>query len=217
MSIAAGSPLECETRLRSADGEYRWFLVRAVPLRDEIGNILKWYGVLTDIEDRKQAEQALRRSEAYLAEAQRLSHTGSFVYDPVIRKTLYWSEEVFRIFELDPRSCIPDYEETRRLLHPEDRDRVSKECLKGFDEKAEFSQEFRIVLPNGELRHLQAVGHVIFNAGGAAIEVVGTHVDVTERKRAEEERERLHQLEADLAHMNRMTMLGELAVLSRMN
>jgi len=339
VSVATGEPLEYETRLRGADGKYRWFLTRAVPLRDAQRNIRRWYGVTTDIEDRKQAEQSLRRSEAYLAEAQRLSHSGSFVYSPAIRQTLYWSEEVFRIFELDPRSRIPDYEETRRLLHPEDRDRVSRECLKGFGEKAEFSQEyrlllhegivkhlhaiwhpvldkdgelveyvgtaadvterklaeealrrseayladaqrltrtgswaykpgggaaywseenfriwgfdpqqgapdlaalhqrihpedrdreikyaesavragrdfaheFRIVLPNGEVRHLQAVGHLIFNAGGAAIEVVGTHVDVTERKRAEEERERLHQLEADLAHMNRMTMLGELA------
>ena len=105
---ASGEPYEDETRFRrAADGEYRWFLVRAVPLRDETGNILKWYGVLTDIEDRKQAEQALRRSESYLAEAQRLSHTGSFVYDPAIRKTLYWSEEVFRIFELDPPSWYP--------------------------------------------------------------------------------------------------------------
>ena len=110
-SLVSGDPVEFETRVRRADGEYRWFLARAVAQRDERGNILKWYQVLTDIEDRKRAEQALRRSESYLAEAQRLSHTGSFAYHPGSRKTLFWSEELFRIFELDPRRGIPEYEE----------------------------------------------------------------------------------------------------------
>src|ERR1700752_5168325 len=76
--MAAGEPCEDEMRLRRADGEYRWFLVRTVPLRDERGNIVKWYGSSIDIEDRRQAEEALRRSEAYLAEGQKLSHTGSW-------------------------------------------------------------------------------------------------------------------------------------------
>ena len=82
-SLVSGAPIEIETRFRRADGEYRWFLARAAPLRDDLGNILNWYEVLTDIEDRKRAEmalrdseEALRRSEAYLAEAQQLSHTG---------------------------------------------------------------------------------------------------------------------------------------------
>lgn len=79
VSLASGVPFENEVRRRSANGDYRWFLVRAVALRDEHGNILKWCGTLTDIEDRKRAEDALRESESYLAEAQRLSHMGSWV------------------------------------------------------------------------------------------------------------------------------------------
>ena len=120
---AANVPFLDEVRFRGADGEYRWFFVHGMPLRDEQGKILKWYGIVTDIEDRKRAEEALRRSERYLAEAQRLSHTGSFAYNPGTRKTLYWSEELFRIFGLDPQHGIPDYEETRRLVHPDDLDR----------------------------------------------------------------------------------------------
>ena len=85
-------------------------------------------------------KQALIRSEAYLAEAQRLSRTGSFAYNPGIRTTVFWSEELFRIFRLDPQGGIPSYDETRQLVHPEDRDRVSQECLQGFREKADFSQ-----------------------------------------------------------------------------
>ena len=185
--LASGQPYEAETRFRrAADGKYRWFLVRAVPLRDKTGSIVKWYGVLTDIEDRKRAEQALQRSEAYLSEAQRLSHTGSFVYNPGIRKTLYWSEEVFRIFELDPGSGIPDFEETRRLVHPDDRDRVSRECLKGFGEKAEFSQGYRLLLRDGIVKHLYVIWHPVLDKDGELLEYIGTAADVTERKRAEQ-------------------------------
>jgi len=107
---------------RAADGEYRWFQVRAVPLQDKHGKILRWYGVTTDIEDRKQAEQALTRSEAYLAEAQRLSHTGSFAFDPATSKTLFWSEELFQICGLNPQRGIPDHEDYLQLVHPDDRD-----------------------------------------------------------------------------------------------
>ncbi len=100
-SLAAGKPYEHEARIRRADGAYRWFLNRSAPLHDERGNIVKWYGSNTDIEDRKQAEDALRRSEAYLADAQRLSLTGSFGWD-VASGEIRWSDEAYRIFEYDP-------------------------------------------------------------------------------------------------------------------
>jgi PAS domain S-box-containing protein len=96
-ALAAGQPFNREARLRRADGEYRRFLLHAVPLRDEPGRIVRWYGTTTDIEDRKRAEEALRRSEGYLAEAQRLSRTGSFGWN-VPTGELFWSEESFRIF-----------------------------------------------------------------------------------------------------------------------
>jgi PAS domain S-box-containing protein len=185
-AIRNGQAMESEARVRRADGKYCWRFIRNVPLRDEKGNIVKWYGTSVDIEDRKQAEQALIRSEAYLAEAQRLSRTGSFAYNPGIRKTLFWSEELFRIFRLDPQGGIPSYDETRQLVHPDDRDRVSQECLQGFLEKADFSQTYRLLLRDGSVRHLQAVWHPILDERGELVEYVGTAADITDRKKAEQ-------------------------------
>ena len=208
MSVATGEPFEDETRFRRSDGEYRWFLVRAVALRDDHGNILKWYGKLTDIEDRKRAEQALRRSEAYLAEAQRLTHTGSWAYKA--GGDIYWSEENLRIWGFDPQQGPPDLKTVSERMHPEDRDSAVEYAVRAVQARTDFSQEFRIVLPDGTVRHIHAVGHPVSSASGEQ-EVVGTHIDVTDRKHAEGERERLRQAEAELVRINRVSMLGELA------
>ena len=205
-SRALGEPFENEVRHRNAKGEYRWFLVRAVPLRDGHGNILNWYGILTDIEDRKRAEQALRRSEAYLAEAQRLTMTGSWAYNPATEKVIYWSDEMLRIFGLDPqRSNLPDREEFLRLMHPEDRDRFNERIEKAFREKADFVQDYRIVLPDGTVKHIHGIGHPVLDETGNIIEYVGTDVDVTERKRTEE---KLRRSEADLLEAQRISQTG---------
>src|SRR5208283_6018441 len=111
------SPFELEVRIRGKNGQYRWFLLRDNPLRDERGRVLRWYGTRTDIEDRKRAEEALKQSEAYLAEAQRLSHTGSFAYNPGNGKTVYWSEELFRIFGLDSQRGVPHPDDSFKVLH----------------------------------------------------------------------------------------------------
>src|SRR6202140_1739438 len=87
-ALAAGQPTEGEVRLRRPDGNYRWWLTRTVPLRDELGNIVKWYGTAIDIEDRKRAEEALRRSEVYLADAQRLTRTGSWAWNVATRQSV---------------------------------------------------------------------------------------------------------------------------------
>ena len=188
-SVTTGMPFENEARLRrAADGEYRWFLVRATPLHDDRGNVLQWCGIAADIEDRKRAEQALRRTEAYLAEAQRLSHTGTFAYDPVSKESLYWSEEVFRICGLDPQRGLPDPDEAAQLVHPDDRDRTSRVVLEAFREKAEVTIEYRLLLRDGTIKHLHVIWHPVFDKDGELIEYIGTLADVTERKHAEEER-----------------------------
>ena len=206
-----GAPIEMEARIRGKDGGYRWFLIRDNPLRDEHGRVVRWYGTRTDIADRKRAEVALRRSEAYLSEAQRLSQTGSFASDGKSNQILYWSEEDFRIWGFDPQKGPPSRETVLQRIHPEDRDMVVEYIEKAFHDRTHYAVEFRIVLPDGTVRHIQAVGHPVLSASGEVVEVLGTHVDVTERKRAEEEGDRLRKLETDLAHMNRVTMLGELA------
>src|SRR5260370_304712 len=118
--LASGEPGEYEARIRRLDGEYRWFLFRGGPLRDKLGNMLKWYGTNTDIHDRKLAEDRLRRSEAYLAKAQRLSHTGGWAWD-VSSKRLFWSEETFRIFGLDPTTTNLTRDIFLQCIHPDDR------------------------------------------------------------------------------------------------
>jgi PAS domain S-box-containing protein len=165
--------------------------------------------VARDITERKRAEVALRRSESYLAEAQRLTHTGSFASDSTT-KPLYWSEELYRIFGFDPEFGLPDREQPLERVHPDDREKFLQAFDTAIHGKVDGKVEYRIVLPDGTVKHAHGIGHPILDEDGELVEVVGTTVDITERKRAEEERGRLHQLEADLAHINRVSMMGEL-------
>ena len=158
--------------------------------------------------ERKLTHERLQRSEAYLAEAQRLSHTGSWAFNA--RGPVYWSEETFRIWGLDPQQGLPDREVVLQRIHSEDRDRVLEHALKAVRDKEDYAADFRIVLPDGTIKYIHGLGHPVFSSTGDLLEVVGTQVDVTERKLAEQERERLRQLQADLAHINRVTTMGEL-------
>src|SRR6266849_2278344 len=128
-AVATGKPHEVEVRSLRSDGQYRWQLDRGVPLRDEDGNIVKWYGVTTDIEDRKRAEEALRSSEAYLAEAQRLSQTGSWAWSPDLtgdfctspnQDIRYWSDECYRVLSFDRQNGLPRFEQFFQRIHPDD-------------------------------------------------------------------------------------------------
>jgi PAS domain S-box-containing protein len=208
-AVKNGQATESEARVRRADGEYCWWFIRNVPLRDETGKIVRWYGTAIDIEDRKRAEQALRRSEAYLAEAHRLAKTGSWAYSPAAEKCIYWSDEMLRIFGLDPqRSNLPDREEFLRLVHPEDRDRFNERIDKAFSEKADFVQDYRIVLTDGTVKHIHGIGHPVLDETGNIVEYVGTDADVTERKRDEEA---LQRSESYLAEAQKLTHTGSWA------
>ena len=185
-ALTAGEPLEVEARFRRADGKYRWFLARSVPLRDENGSIVKWYAATHDIEDRKQAEEKLQRSEAYLNEAQRLTHVASFALNVATRTIVYWSQEHFRLLGLDPEAGIPSFEAIRQRIHPEDRDRTLETFERAVNERTDFEVDHRTVLPDGTIKYLHSIGHPAFNAAGDLVEIVGTVMDVTEHKRAEE-------------------------------
>ena len=198
-----------EHRLLMPDGSVKHVRVAGRARTDKPGE-LEFVGAVTDITGAKRAEEALRRSEAYLAEAQRLSHSGSWAYEAGGGR-VYWSEENLRIWGFDPQRGAPDLETVEQRMHPEDRDREVEYAKDATRAGRGFVQEFRIVLPDGNVRHIQAVGHPVLSASGEVTELLGTHIDITERKRAEQESERLRQLEAELAHMNRVVMLGELA------
>jgi len=332
-ALKNGRAMETEARVRRADGEYCWWFVRNVPLRDETGKLVKWYGTAIDIEDRKRAEdslrkseerwrsvfensaigvaltdlngrflatnhvyqtivgyteeelravsfldlthedyrqansaliiellegkrqqfqiekkylrkdggliwvsnnvslvpgtervprfimalseditqrkraeEALRRSEAYLAEGQRLAKTGSWAVDPKTEKCIYWSEEMRQIFGLDPqRSNLPDREEFLRLVHPDDRDRFNERVDKALRTKADLVHDYRIALPDGTVKHIHGIGHLVLDGTGNIIECVGTDMDVTERKRAEDQ---LRRSEAGLLEAQRISQTG---------
>ncbi len=157
------------------------------PVLNANGELVEVLGTTVDITERKRAEEALRRSQAYLAEAQRLTHTGSFAYDGRTNTFPYWSEEHFRIWGFDPRQGPPDGETLLQRVHPEDREMVRELSVKALRERRDYTAEYRIVLPDGTVKHIEAIGHLVSVERGGPIEVIGTHVDVTERKRAEAE------------------------------
>jgi len=184
-ALASGEPFEAESRVRRADGEYRWFLQRNVPFRDETGKIVKWYGTGVNISERKIAEEAIRRGEAFLAEGQRLSHTGSWGWNASTGKVT-WSQEHFRILGLDPQTTNLSLDLFWERVHPDDRIGLRRTFESAIRDKRDFEQEFRIVTPDWSIRHLHGVGHAILNEANQLVEFIGSAMDITERKRAEE-------------------------------
>jgi formate hydrogenlyase transcriptional activator len=190
-ALASGEPFEAEARVRRADGTYRALLHRKVPLHDEQGNIVKWFGSSIDIEDRKCAEeqlrrstQALQRSEFYLSEGQRLAHAGSWAFDSAGFE--YWSPELFRIHGLDPANKAPTVQEYRDLLHPNDREFMANLIKRILVDASPFDATKRIVRPDGEVRYIRCVGAPVVE-NQRLEKYVGTAIDVTEQEIAAQE------------------------------
>jgi PAS domain S-box-containing protein len=215
-ALLPGSPrYDVEYRVVRPDGTERIVHSQGDVTWDESGQPARQFGVLQDITELRQAEtdlrasgEALRRSEAYLAEAQRLSHTGTLAFNAT--EPVYWSPESYRIWELDPLQGLPNRETVLQRIHSDDRERVNVEIDEALRQKRDFVLEFRILLPDGTVKYIESTGHPLFFADGELVEMVATHVDVTERRRAQVQSERLRQLELDLAHMNRLSIMGEL-------
>jgi len=158
-------------------------------------------------DERQRAEEALRRSEGYLAEAQRLTHTGSWAWRVVGRDALHLSEEWYRIYGFDPEEGLPAWEKRLQRIHPEDRAKWQEATDRAIGEKSDYDVEFRILLPDGTVKHIHTVGHPVLEASGDLLQFVGSSMDISASKRAEEA---LRQAQADLARVNRVTTMGEL-------
>jgi PAS domain S-box-containing protein len=201
---ARGAGGEAEARIRRHDGVYRWFLFRVDPLRDDAGGIVKWYGVNTDIEDRKRAEAALRRSETFLAEGQRISSTGSFSWR-VDTDELNFSDELYRIFEFDHREVVT-FDLIRDRVHPEDQLLLAAKMadIRAGVDNPEY--EIRLRTADDRIKHVRVFGRLVRHPDGR-LECLGAVQDVTQRKIAEEG---LHKVRAELAHVTRVLSFGAL-------
>jgi PAS domain S-box-containing protein len=202
--VASDRGGECEGRLRRFDGEHRWFLFRTNPLRDESGKTIKWYGIKTDIDDRKRAEEKLRRSQAFIAEGQRLARLGSFSWR-VESGQIMWSDQLYRIFEFEPGSLVT-LERIGSRVHPEDVPLLGDMIVRAQRGASDLEYEHRLLMPNQSVKHLHFVAHGTHDQDGR-LEYIGAVQDVTERRLAEEA---LTQARSDLAHVTRVTSLGVL-------
>jgi PAS domain S-box-containing protein len=204
-SLVTGEPYNFETRFRRHDGVYRWFLIRGHPLHDASGKIVRWYGLLTDIDDRKHIEEELRRSQTFLATGQRISQTGTFSWrvDP---DQVMFSEELYRIFDFEEGIAVT-LDMVVDRVHPDDRPTLTEKMARvrnGFD-NSEY--EIRLRRPNGGIKFVRVIGRVVHHRDGRK-ESLGAVQDITEWRLAEEARD---QLRMELARVTGIMSLGQMA------
>jgi hypothetical protein len=179
--------------------------MRRAPLRDERGNIVKWYSVGIDVDDQKAAENALQRSEANLAEAQKLSLTGSFAWDPA-RDDHFWSDETYQIMGFD-RSVKPSMDLIMQRAHPDDRADLQHEIERVTQGALTQDHERRLLMPDGQIKYLHVRAHRVKYASGKE-EIVGALMDITESRKSQAA---LDAAQTALAHASRVATLGEIS------
>ncbi|MFB2939177.1 PAS domain S-box protein [Aerosakkonemataceae cyanobacterium BLCC-F154] len=177
------SPFSHEWRIFTPSGKLKWVQAKSRPEGRNNGDVV-WYGVLFDVSDRKFAEQALRKSQASLATAQRVAHIGSWHFD-IVKGKVTWSEELFHIFGLDPNKPEPTFAEHQKLIHPEDCEAWYQTVSDSLQTGKTYTQIFRIIRSDGEIRYIEGRGETILNEANQVIELYGTAMDITERKQVE--------------------------------
>jgi PAS domain S-box-containing protein len=196
-------------RIVRPDGQLRYVRAVAVPVVEQ-GVFKGFIGTTMDVTEQELLTQELRRERAYLAEAQSLTHIGSWATNFHTKQMFHLSDETFRLHGFDPRNGPIPLERFFDTIHPEDRAAVTATLEHAIHARTDYDiREFRVSHPDSTIRFLRTIGH--HNRSGEIGEYIGITMDITERKQAEQEREKLRQLEADLAHINRVNMLGELA------
>lgn len=182
----AGQPYKFDLRIVRPDGEVRYVEARGMPaVRDEQGNLTELFGTVMDVTDRKRVEAQLRESQENLARAQKIAHIARWDYD-LTTQTCQWSEELYRIHQLDPSQPAPTGEALDQRIHPDDlwidRQRIKAPLLAG----QPYEADLRIVRSDGEVRHIETRGEPVFDALGQVVGFTGTVVDITDRKQTEE-------------------------------
>ena len=201
-SVETGDPYDIEHRILGGDGVYRWFVVRGLPARDSGAHVVRWYVLITDIDERRKTQEKLQRSEAFLVQGQRISNTGSFGWN-VASGEIYWSDETYNIMEMD-RTEKPVFDAVLQRVHPDDRAFVRGALDDAIRERTDFDIELRLSMANGGVKHVHIIGRAV---NSVDLHFVGAIRDITERMRAEEG---LRQAQDDLARINRATTMGEL-------
>jgi PAS domain S-box-containing protein len=200
VAVAEGRFEDRAARIRK-DGSQYWSHMILTPLNDGAGDLQGFAGVIEDITERKRAEDELRRSEASLAEAQKLSRTGSWDWNVATGET-YWSVETFRMFGVDPRDVKPSHQLFLQFVHPDDRAYVEQTFDNASREKSQFKADFRILLSDGSTKHVRSLGHPVSEGSGLA-EFAGAFIDVSEQKLAEEA---FRNAQAEVAQVARLTI-----------
>jgi PAS domain S-box-containing protein len=179
-----------EKRYLKKDSSLIWIILTVSLVRKMSGEPSYFIAVVEDISERKRAEENLRRSEAYLAEGQRLSHTCSVICN-VVTGEVFWSQETYRIYGFDPMGPKPSSNTFFQIVHPEERRFVEQSFERIVRDRSDYVLDFRIIRPDGTIRSIHSVGHPLFNDAGDLTELIGTVMDVTERKQAEQARQQL--------------------------
>ena len=185
---------EADVRIVLPDGTIKNIRSIGHPILDERGDVVEFVGAAIDVTEHHRAAQALRRSEAYLAEAQKLTKTGSWARDPRVDLIVYCSDEIYRIFGVNPSDGIPSTETLMQRVHPDDRTRIRARMEEGVRDKVEHSFEYRIMLPDGNVKYLHHLRRPVINDAGEVVELIGTTMDITERKQAEEAKKAAEEL-----------------------
>jgi PAS domain S-box-containing protein len=184
--IGGQIPLDITYRVIRPDSSTRWIRDRSSPVRDADGEVQRFVGIAEDITEGRRAEEKLRRSEAYLAESERLSHIGSWAVLIPSREITFWSLEHYRIFGFDPAEGPPSLSAALARIHPEDRGAAVEVIDRALGEAKDFKLDFRVVLPDGSIGHVHSLGRPVLSDAGDLVEFTGMAMDVTERKLAEE-------------------------------
>jgi PAS domain S-box-containing protein len=200
------SNYEVVTRYKRKDGTFIWVNTFVSTIPGKRSDLPMFFATAIDVTDRQRAETELRRTATYLAEAEKLSHTGSWARNTKTGE-LFWSQEEWRIFGLDPATTKLSYQIFLDLVHPEDRKALQEESLRAVGENRAYNIPFRAVLRDGTVKHIHSVGKPVFEESGEVVEYIGVSMDETERIRATAA---VHEAQAELARVARLTTMGEL-------